>query len=147
MHRDFNYDSDLLLEDSLDSAGASSPIITSQAGKVLDVAEVIDIGTGFFDGNLVIDVSALEVGTDEYYELKLQGAAVVGFTGDIQDLAYIKLGIAATLVGTVDSAIGRYVVPCSNEKNGTTYQYLRFYALVFNGTAESITLKAWLTKR
>jgi hypothetical protein len=157
MRRDFNYDSDLLIEDSLDSAGASSPITATQAGKVLDTAKVLDVGGsdysstaggdsgGLFEGNAVIDVSAIEVGTDEQYDINIQGAAA-SFSGDIQDLAKITLGHSDNLPGTVSSAIGRYVLPFSNEKNGVLFRYLRAY-LTLAGTAETITCKIWLTKQ
>jgi hypothetical protein len=46
LKEDFLYDADLLLEDSLDSAGDVSAIVASQVGKVLDVAKIIDLGDG-----------------------------------------------------------------------------------------------------
>ncbi|GAG42838.1 unnamed protein product [marine sediment metagenome] len=46
LKEDFVYDADLVLEDSLDSAAAVSAIVASQAGTLLDVAQVIDLGDG-----------------------------------------------------------------------------------------------------
>jgi len=146
MRRDFNYDSDLLLEDGLDSAGADSPIDATQAGKVLNVAKVVDFGAGLFDGNMIIDVEDMEVGTDEYYTFTFQVSAA-SFSGDIQDQTGIKLGIAASLIGTTDSADGRYVVPVTNEKAGTIYRYGRVYITVYNGTGETILPRVWLSKK
>ena len=149
--RDRIYDADLLLEDSLDNAGASSPIVASQAGKVLDVATYRDLGSGLVKGDMVVDVSALVVSTnDDIYTIVLQGSNTTAFTANVSvGLAQIKLGhttplIAAQVVGGT-SVVGRYIVPFSNEVAGTHYRYVRAYTIVA-GTGASITHKAWLTK-
>ncbi len=148
LKEDFVYDSELLVEDSLDSAGAVSAITASQAGKVLDVAKVLDIGDGLVEGVMVCDIDAIEVGTDEYYLLKIQGTNTAAFGGtDIFDLAQVKLGHADTLVGgtAIGAAGDRLIVPFRNEQNGTVYRYLRAYTEVYNGTAETITWTGWLS--
>ena len=148
LKEDFNYDADLLVEDSLDSAGAVSAITASQAGKVLDVAKVIDMGDGKAEGYMICDIDAIVLAADENYEIKIQGTNTAAFGGtDIVDLAMVELGHADTLVG--GSAIGaagdRFAVPFRNVQNGTVYRYVRLYIVVLNGTAESITLTAWLS--
>jgi len=147
LKEDFLYDADLLLEDSLDSAGDTSAIIVSQVGKVLDVATEIDIGDGLVEGVMVVDIDAIELGTDENYEIKLQGSNISGFGSDFVDLAMLELGHADTLVGTaaIGAAGDRFVVPFRNTKAGTVMRYVRAYTLVLNGTAESITYTAWLS--
>jgi len=144
---DFVYDDDLLLEDSLDSAGATSAIIASQAGKVLDVAKQVDLGDGLVEGYMVIDIDAIELATDENYEIKLQGTNTSGFGSDFVDLAMRELGHADTLVGTaaVGAAGNRLVVPFRNLHNGTVMRYVRAYLLILNGTGETITTTIWLT--
>jgi hypothetical protein len=147
LKEDFLYDADLLLEDSLNSSAASSPIVASQVGKVLDVAKQVDLGDGLVTGNMIVDVSDIEVGTDENYEIKLQGTNTTGFGSDFVTLSMVELGHADTVVGT--AAIGadgdRYVVPFRNEQAGTVMRYVRAYLLILNGTAETITTKIWLT--
>lgn len=147
LKEDFLYDVDLALEDSLDSAGSVSAIIASQAGKLLDVATELDLGDGLVEGNMIVDIDAIELGTDENYEIKLQGTNTTGFGSDFVDLAMLELGHADTLVGTaaLGAAGDRYVVPFRNVKNGTVMRYVRAYIVVLNGTAETITYQAWLS--
>jgi hypothetical protein len=97
---------------------------------------------------MIADIDAIEVGTDEYYLLKVQGTNTAAFGGtDIVDLAQVKLGHADTLVGgaAIGAAGDRYVVPFRNEQYGTVFRYLRAYTLVYNGTAETITWTGWLS--
>lgn len=142
---DFNYDEELLVEDSLDSSGDASAITASQAGKVLDEAKVLDVGDGVFEGYLVADVSAIEVGTDEEYRIKIQGTNTAAFGGtDIVDLAQIHLGHADNLVGATASTTGRHVIPFRNVLNGQVYRYLRAYTYMADGTAESIKWTGWI---
>jgi len=147
LKEDFLYDADLLLEDSLDSAGDSSPIVASQAGKVLDVAKQVDLGDGKSEGYMIVDIDAIELATDENYEIKLQGTNTSGFGSDFVDLAMVELGHADTLVGTaaLGAAGDRYVVPFRNVKNGTVMRYVRAYLNILNGTGETITATIWLS--
>lgn len=147
LKEDFLYDASLLLEDSLDSAGAVSAITASQVGKVLDVAKQIDLGDGLIEGNMIIDIDAIVLATDENYEIKLQGTNTTGFGSDFVDLAMRELGHADTVVGTaaIGAAGNRFVLPFRTVHNGTVMRYVRAYIVVLNGTAESITYNAWLT--
>ncbi len=148
LKEDFLYDAGLLLEDSLDSAGAVSAIVASQVGKVLDVAKVLDLGDGLIEGNMIVDIDAIVLATDENYEIKLQGTNTAAFgDADFEDLSMLELGHADTLVGNaaIGAAGDRHVVPFRNVKNGTVLRYVRAYALILNGSAESITYNAWLT--
>ena len=146
LKEDFLYDDDLLLEDSLDSDGASSPIVASQAGKVLDVAKQVDLGDGKSEGYMIVDIDAIVVSTDENYVIKLQGTNTSGFGSDFVTLAEVELGHADTVVGTtaIGAAGDRFVVPFRNEQNGTVMRYVRAYLEILNGTGESITTTIWL---
>ena len=150
---DFLYDDALLLEDSLDSAGAVSAIVASQAGKVLDVAQVIDLGDGLVEGYMIVDVDAILCSAaDVLYEIFLQGSNVAAFAtaGVIRNLAALELGAgelltnATATTGDQGAAGDRYVVPFRNELNGTVYRYVRAYQEIANGTGETITDTIWL---
>lgn len=152
---DFVFDADLLLEDSLTSAGAVSAIVASQEGKVLDVAKVIDLGDGLVEGYMIVDIDAIDVAAaDELYEIKLQGTNVAAFAtaAAIVDLAQVNLGsgelvAAATAGADIGAAGNRFVVPFRNEQNGTVYRYVRAYAKIANGDGETITYTAWLAMK
>lgn len=153
MTEDFIFDADLLLEDSLDNAGATSAIVASQVGKVLDVAKVIDLGNGLCEGYMIVDIDAIDVAAaDELYNIKLQGSNVAAFAtaAAIVDLAQVNIGsgellAAATAGADVGAAGSRFVVPFRNSQGGTIYRYVRAYQLIANGTGETITNTIWLS--
>jgi hypothetical protein len=154
MKEDFVFDTDLMLEDSLDSSGAVSAIVASQEGKILDVAQIIDLGEGLVEGYMIVDIDAILCSAaDVLYEIWLQGAASATFdtAGLIRNLAGLELGAgelltnATATTGDQGAAGERYVVPFRNEQGGTLYRYVRAYAEIANGTGETITYNAWLT--
>lgn len=156
MTSDFIYDADLLLEDSLDSAGATSAIVASQEGKVLDVAKIIDLGDGLCEGYMIVDIDGILCSAaDVLYEIYLQGAQSATFAtaGLVRNLAMLELGAGELLTngtattGDQGAAGDRYVVPFRNEINGVIYRYVRAYQLIANGTGETITDTIWLTKK
>ena len=133
MRENRTFDSELELTD----AGA---IIESAAGLVDESAQIIDVGTGKFDGTVVIDVTAITINDrDELYQIAIQGSSDSAFADTYESLAILELGNADVLVSDVDSTVGRYMVPFSNERNGTNYQYIRIYTTI-SGTSPSITM-------
>lgn len=154
LKEDFIYDADLLLEDSLTSAGVVSAITASQEGKVLDVAKIVDLGDGLVEGYMIVDIDAIDVAAaDELYEIFLQGSQSATFAtaGAVRNLAALELGSGEKLTngtattGDQGAAGDRYVVPFRNEINGTVYRYVRAYQEIANGTGETITDTIWLT--
>jgi len=154
LKEDFVFDADLVLEDSLDSAGAVSAIIASQAGTVLDVAKVIDLGDGVVEGYMIVDIDEILCSAaDVLYEIWLQGSNVAAFAtaGLIRNLAGLELGAgelltnATATTGDQGAAGDRYVVPFRNVINGTVYRYVRVYQEIANGTGETITDTIWLS--
>ena len=52
-------------------------VASSAAAQVDSAAKVVDVGTGFFKGDLVIDVTAIEVATgNEGYRIAIEGSVV-----------------------------------------------------------------------
>lgn len=131
------YDTNWLLKD----AGL---VAASAAATVSSVAKQVDLGsaTNLVTGNLIIYLSACEVDTgDELYEVLLEGGTVSGFgSGTITTLARIHFGDAAVLTGgeATDSAVGTYVVPFRNERNGSYFRYLRIYTVVSGTIATGV---------
>lgn len=154
LKEDFLYDVDLALEDSLDSAGAVSAIVAAQAGKLLDVAKVIDLGDGVVEGYMIVDIDAIDVtsAADLLYPILLQASNVAAFAtaGVIRDIARLDLGAGEVLTNATatagdQGAVGdRYVVPFRNVINGTVYRYVRVYDNQ-SGTGDTITYQAWLS--
>lgn len=104
-------------------------------GASAAVATIVDVGDATMRGEIIIDVSAIEIASnDEIYDIVLQGSpdADFGTPGDIHDIASISLG--AKEVKRTDSdkddVAGRYVLPFTNFQYGTKFRYLRLYTAV-----------------
>lgn len=121
-------------------------VASSAAATFGGVAKIATVGSGRMDARLVIDVTALEIASnDEIYSIAVQGSDVSDFdTGSekIEELGVINLGAAEVIGGNQDSTIGRYEVPFSNEKLGVKYPYIRVYTTVAGTVATGINFIA-----
>ena len=125
---------------SLQDAGL---VAASAAGS-----SVVDGGLGALKGEIVIDVSALEIASnDELYDIVIQGSTVAAFATDtaVVELGAISMGAAETkrTDANGDDAIGRFILPFTNERNGTIYRYLRLYIVVAGTIATGINFTAF----
>jgi hypothetical protein len=118
-------------------------VTASGYGTVDGSAQVLDVGEGQVKGRLVIDVFAIEIGSDdELYLIHL-----LGKTGDEAkeiSLCALELGAGGVTQGGVDSVIGRYELPFSNEKNGTVYPLLRVRHVISGAVTTGINYTARL---
>ena len=136
------YDAALLLK-------AAALVAASADGSL-----ILDVGTGLVNADMVLDVTAMEIDSnDESYTVILEGSpdAAFGTAANITPLAMIVMGDHASTAGALaamgaDDTIGRYVVPCRNERNGTTYRYLRIRTVVAGTIGTGINFTAWLSK-
>lgn len=137
----FTFDAALELKD----AGL---VAADAAGTVDSAAKVVDVGTGRFDGVCIIDVTAIEIASnDEVYKISVQGSNSSSFTSGIVDLAELTLGAAEVIGGDQDSETGRYELPFTNVKNNTYYRYIRLYCDVAGSIATGINFSAFVAKR
>jgi len=130
----FTYDTALALK-------AAGLVAASAAGST-----ILDIGSGYVDAYLVLDVSALEIATgDEIYNICLEGSNVAAMTSGSVCLARIQLGNAGAPADAA-TAVGRFVVPFTNEQNDTVYRYVRVYTEVIGTIATGINYTAFIGK-
>jgi len=143
----YTFDADLEMKET-------GLIAADAAWTVASAARVIDAGTGRFEAKCVIDVSAIEIASgDERYTILIQGSSSASFASDIVILAALPLGDGST-IGTafgssgvdVDDAVGRYVLPFTNERNNLYYRYLRGWTDVAGAIATGINFTAFLVK-
>jgi hypothetical protein len=141
------YDVDLELKD----AGA---IAASAAALVDAAAKILDLGTGTVEGDIIIDVSAMEVASDdEKYIIHAEVSSSATFASDIYAVASLILGSSGTaewdnIPGDADMYIGRYVLPFRNEiVNGIPKRYMRLYTEVSGSIVTGINYTAYLSKR
>lgn len=122
-------------------------VAASAAATVDAVAQVIDVGDGLFKGCMIIDVSALEIASnDELYDIVIQGSPVEAFTAaGVVELAALNLSAKEVkrTDSDADNATGRYKIYFDNEQNGTVYQYLRVYTVVAGTVASGINYTAY----
>lgn len=136
--RIYNFDAEMEFKD----AGL---VASSAAAQVDSADKIVDVGAGRFEGVMVIDVSAIEIASDnEEYDILVQGSSSATFASDIQNLAQMNLG--ATEVrqgGAIDSLVGRYELPFVNEQADVRYRYLRVYTVVAGTIATGINYTAF----
>lgn len=139
--RTYDFDIDLLLKD----AGL---VAASAAATVSSAAKILNVGNARFEGVAVVDVSAIEIASnDEEYDILIQGSTSATFASDIQNLAQMNLG--ATEVrqgGAIDSLVGRYEVMFVNEQADRVFPYLRAYTVVAGSIATGINYTAYIAK-
>lgn len=122
-------------------------VAADAAGQVDSENVIVELGAGLVTGNMVVDVTAIEIADDdEVYKISLQGSSESDFSESIVDLAEITLGAAEVIGGDQDSAVGRYIVPFRTEKNGTIWPYVRVYTDVDGTIATGINFSAHLSK-
>ena len=122
--RDYTFDIELRLKD----AGV---IGASAAAQVASSDQIVDLGTGRWDGRAMLNVTAIEVDDgNENYRIHIQLSSDENFGSDIVDTCSLELGDAATLIGDIDSITGEYELGFTNEVAGVTRQYVRAYTEV-----------------
>lgn len=137
--RSYTLDAELIMKD----AGL---VAADAAATVASAAKILDVGNGTFKGVLVVDVSAIEIASnDELYRIVVQGSSSSTFASDIQTLGMIALGATEVAPGgAIDSTTGRYEVFFTNQQNGVTYPYVRVYTDVSGTIATGINYKAFI---
>jgi hypothetical protein len=129
-------------EHILKDAGA---VTASGYGTVDAEAKVVNLGKGLVRGNLVVDISAIDISAgNEAYTIHLMGGSDGDFTEEVS-LASKELGASGALEGNLDSAISRVVIPFQNEDRGVIYPYVRIRHVI-SGAGPSINYTARLEK-
>lgn len=140
-NHNFQFDARLELKD----AG----LVTSSAAATVDsVAKILDLGSGFQLGAVVVDATAIEVDTaNEKYEIEWQLSpdADFGTAGNIVCAAVLKLGDSSVNGSGADSAAGRYVLYVANEFAGTVYRYARIFHRIAGTIGTGINYSAFLS--
>ena len=121
---------------------AAGLVAASAAGSIIP-----DLGDGLLDADLVIDITALEVASnDEIYTVSLEGSNVAGMASGSVTLAEKQFGNVPA-PADADTAIGRHIVPFRNELNGQLYRYVRLYTTVVGAVATGINYSAFIAKK
>lgn len=134
------FDSELEMKD----AGL---VAASAAATVDSSAAIIDLGTGHCRGEVQIDVSAIEIASnDEVYNICVQLSSSSTFASTYVTAAKLELGANEVLNGDQDSTTGRYKLYFDNEYDLTYYRYARIYTVVAGTIATGINYTAFMSK-
>jgi len=138
------FDADLEFKDS-------GLVAASAAATVDDTAQIVDVGTGLFKGCMMLDVSALEIASnDEIYDIVIQGSSDSDFGTDTNIVELAQLNLSAAEVKRTDcnkdDSTGRFKLYFDNENDGTFYRYLRIYTVVAGTVATGINYAAYCTQ-
>jgi len=134
----YTHDTLLVLKDAY-------AVNATAVAKVDGSDKTLHVGTGLIRADLVIDVSAIEIDSDnELYVVSIQGGDAADFSGDHVCLARLELGAASVLDGNVNSTVGRYVLPFVNEGQDVVYPYLRVRTEVSGTAATGINYTAFI---
>lgn len=106
---------------------------------------ILDLGAGFVEAHVVVDLSACEVATgDEVYTVSLEGSNVADMTSGSVCLAKKVFGNLVVPMDGALSAPGRYVLCFRNEDAGTLFRYVRLHTLVAGTVATGINFSAFI---
>jgi hypothetical protein len=128
---------------SLKDAGLVCTSATEENGTT-----ILDLGAGFVEGDLVIDLVAIETGNaDEKFKISLEGSNVAAMTSGSVCLASKCFGALVTPMDAALTTVGRYIIPFRNEEGGTLYRYVR-YQITGTGTiGTGINFAAFIAKK
>ena len=134
--RQYPYDNDLVAK----AAG----LVAVSAGHT-----IITVGDAVFAGVLVIDVTAIEIASnDERFLIHVQGSDSPTFASGVQNLATLELAALGVRTGDAGvSLVGRYELQFVNEQAGLTYSYIRAYTVATGTIATGVNYSAFFSRR
>ncbi len=137
--------------DSLLEMKDAGLVAASAAATVGGSAKKLDVGDQAVQGDLVVNVTAIEIASnDEQYDIIVQGSTDnFVAAGNQADLATLTVGAKGPKRSDTDTddAVGKYKIPFRNERNGLVYRYLRVYTVVAGTIATGINYTAFFSKR
>jgi len=125
---------------------AKGTVATSMVGEdPIGTDKYYDTGGGRTRGDVVINVyGAPSIYPNSSFKLRLQGSKNSSFT-TINDLQILELGDSLLISGGSDLGVGRYILPFTNDLDGTVYRYLRHYATIVSA-GTGIQYEVYLSK-
>lgn len=107
---------------------AKGTVATSMVGEdPVGTDKYYDTGGGHTKGDVVVQVYAVPaILASTKWTMRLQGGKNSSFS-TINDLQILEIGDSTQISGGSDLTTGRYIIPFSNELDGTVYRYLRHY--------------------
>lgn len=126
---------------------AKGTVATSMVGEdPVGTDKYYDTGGGRTRGDVVVNVySTPTILASTKFTLRLQGSKNAAFS-TINDLQILEIGDATQISGGSDLTVGRYILPFTNDLDGTVYRYLRHYLTVGGTGGSGIQYECYLSK-
>lgn len=126
---------------------AKGTVATSMVGEnPIGTDKYYDTGGGRTRGDVVINVYAVpNILASTKFTMRLQGGKNSSFS-TLNDLQILELGDATQISGGSDLGVGRYILPFSNDLDGTVYRYLRHYITCSGTCGTGIQYECYLSK-
>jgi len=126
---------------------AKGTVATSMVGEnPIGTDKYYDTGGGRTRGDVVINVYAVpNILASTKFTMRLQGGKNSAFS-TLNDLQILELGDATQISGGSDLGVGRYILPFSNDLDGTVYRYLRHYITCSGTCGTGIQYECYLSK-
>ena len=141
-------DEGAIMADAVAQVGGSDQILDlEEGGGLFDTPSGSDGSR--FDGSVIIDVTALDIVSNDRATLSLCGHVTSSptFASDIKNVAILELADTAVASGGADDGeVGHYELGFTNEQNGVARRYARLFTDV-TGTTPSIDYVAHLAKK
>jgi len=135
------------LVDDLLVLKAKGTVATSMVGEdPVGTDKSYDTGGGRTRGDVAINVYAVpNILASTKFTFRLQGSKNAAFT-TINDLVITEIGDATQISGGSDLTTGRYIVPFTNDLDGTVYRYLRHYITMGGTVGTGIQYECYISK-
>ena len=131
---------------------AKGTVATSMVGEdPVGTDKYYDTGGGRTRGDFVINVYAVpNILASTKFTMRLQASKNSSFTTGC-DVVIFELGdttqlTGATSLATADFTTGRYILPFTNDIDGTVYRYLRHYITMGGTVGTGIQYECYLSK-
>jgi hypothetical protein len=134
------FDIDLYVHDG-------TALTASASGTVDSAAVVLDLGSGFVDADLILDVSALDVDTGNESVIVQIMLSDTEIATEKYCQTQFQIGDAAAIPGDVDRTTGRYIIPFNNIiESGLCKRFMHLYFTIA-GTVAAFTATGYVTKK
>ena len=139
-----------LLSNTLDAAtilhDTGAAVTATGNGTVGGSARILDLGTGFVESSLIIDIDAIDVSSgNELYVLTVQVSSSPTFASDVNVVEVINLGHSSLNGQSASTAPGRISRKLLNSADGNTPKRYMRMTHTLSGTTPSLTHRAFIT--
>lgn len=120
-------------------------VAASAAAQVASTDKILDLGDGLVRGEVIIDVTAIEVASnDEVYTIYAEFSSSASFASGIVPGTSLRLGNSTANLLSADTSTGRWVLPFINDFGGTVYRYMRLWTEISGSIATGINYTAFV---